>query len=73
MLLYLPLTHGNCEEMKDVNGNVLTNHTVGEVWCYILADGIERLKECGGLNNVAPTVLEIMGLEVPKEMDKSLL
>ncbi len=71
--IVLTSDHGNCEEMKDANGNVLTNHTVGEVWCYVLANGIERLKEGGGLNNIAPTVLEIMGLEVPKEMDESLL
>ena len=71
--IVLTSDHGNCEEMKDAKGNVLTNHTVGEVWCYVLADGVEQLKEGGGLNNVAPTVLEIMGLEVPKEMDESLL
>ena len=65
--------HGNCEEMKDENGNVLTNHTVGEVWCYVLAKNVQSLKSGGGLNNIAPTVLEIMGLETPKEMDKSLL
>jgi len=33
---------------------------------------IVKLKDDGGLNNIAPTVLEIMGLEIPKEMDKSL-
>ncbi len=71
--IVLTSDHGNCEEMKDANGNVLTNHTVGEVWCYVLADGVKKLKDGGGLNNIAPTVLEIMGLEVPKEMDKSLL
>ena len=71
--IVLTSDHGNCEEMKDANGNILTNHTVGEVWCYVLADGVEQLKEGGGLNNIAPTVLEIMGLEVPTEMDKSLL
>ncbi len=70
--IVLTSDHGNCEEMKDSNGNVLTNHTVGEVWCYVLANGVKRLKEGGGLNNVAPTVLEIMGLEVPNEMDESL-
>jgi len=71
--IVLTSDHGNCEEMKDANGNVLTNHTVGEVWCYVLANGVEKLKEGGGLNNIAPTVLEIMGVEVPKEMDESLL
>jgi 2,3-bisphosphoglycerate-independent phosphoglycerate mutase len=64
--------HGNCEEMKDAQGNVLTNHTVGDVWCFILAEGIESVKEGKGLNNIAPTVLKLMGLEIPNEMDEAL-
>ena len=65
--------HGNCEEMMDAEGHVLTNHTVGDVWCYILADGVDKVKEDGGLNNVAPTVLKLMGLEIPEEMDEPLI
>ena len=65
--------HGNCEEMKDAQGNTLTNHTVGEVWCYILAEGVTSLQEGGGLNNVAPTILKLMGLEIPQEMDEPLI
>ena len=71
--IVLTSDHGNCEEMKDADGNTLTNHTVGDVWCYVLAENVKELKEGGGLNNVAPTVLEIMGLDVPSEMDESLL
>lgn len=70
--IVLTSDHGNCEEMKDMQGHVLTNHTVGEVWCFIIAPGVEKLIEGGGLNNVAPTVLKIMGLEIPNEMDKPL-
>ena len=64
--------HGNCEEMRDENGNMLTNHTVGKVWCFVEAEGIDKV-ETGGLNNIAPTVLKLMGLEIPKEMDHSLI
>ena len=71
--IILTSDHGNCEEMKDSEGHVLTNHTVGEVWCFILAEGVEKLKEGCGLNNVAPTVLKLMGLETPKEMDAALI
>jgi len=70
--IVLTSDHGNCEEMRDNEGHVLTNHTVGEVWCYVMANGVTEVKE-GALNNVAPTVLEIMGLTVPKEMDESLI
>jgi len=71
--IILTSDHGNCEEMKDAEGNVLTNHTVGEVWCFILADGVTELKENCGLNNVAPTVLKLMGLDIPVQMDKALI
>ena len=64
--------HGNCEEMKDDHGNVLTNHTVGKVWCFVIADGVSRV-EAGGLNNIAPTVLKLMDIKRPAEMDHSLI
>ncbi len=70
--IILTSDHGNCEEMKDSQGHVLTNHTVGEVWCFILSDKVTALKEGCGLNNVAPTVLKLMGLEIPEEMDEAL-
>ena len=71
--IVLTSDHGNCEEMRDSDGNILTNHTVGDVWCYVIAPNISKLKDNGGLNNIAPTVLEIMGLPTPKEMDRSLI
>ena len=64
--------HGNCEEMRDEAGNVLTNHTVGKVWCFVDAEGVEKVDN-GGLNNIAPTVLKLMELEIPAEMDHSLV
>ena len=70
--LVLTSDHGNCEEMRDDAGNVLTNHTVGKVWCFVMADGVTKV-ETGGLNNIAPTVLKLMGLEKPEEMDHSLV
>ncbi|MDY0116671.1 MAG: 2,3-bisphosphoglycerate-independent phosphoglycerate mutase [Sulfurimonadaceae bacterium] len=64
--------HGNCEEMRDDNGEILTNHTVGKVWCFVSADGVDEVQE-GGLNNIAATILKLMELQIPKEMDKPLI
>ncbi len=64
--------HGNCEEMVDDDGNTLTNHTIYDVFCFVKANGVQKIKS-GGLNNIAPTVLELMDLKVPNEMDESLL
>ena len=63
--------HGNCEKMQNQKGEILTNHTVGDVWCFVEAKGVEKVKD-GGLNNIAPTILKLMGVEIPKEMDEAL-
>ena len=70
--IVLTSDHGNCEMMKDENGNTLTNHTVGDVYCFVIAPNIIKVKE-GSLNNIAPTVLKLMGLDIPKEMDEPLI
>ena len=63
--------HGNCEAMKNENGEILTNHTTFDVFCFLKAHGVKKI-ENGGLSNVAPTILKILGLEIPKVMDKAL-
>lgn len=63
--------HGNCEEMKDDEGNMLTNHTVGEVYCFVMGENVSCLKD-GGLDNIAPSILKLMGLSKPKEMSEAL-
>ncbi len=64
--------HGNCEMMKDESGKTLTNHTVGDVYCFVIADGVTKVKT-GALNNIAPTVLKLMDLEIPADMDEPLI
>jgi 2,3-bisphosphoglycerate-independent phosphoglycerate mutase len=64
--------HGNCEKMKDENGKTLTNHTVGDVFCFVIANNVTKVQD-GGLNNIAPTVLKLMNLDIPNEMDKPLI
>jgi 2,3-bisphosphoglycerate-independent phosphoglycerate mutase len=69
--LLITSDHGNCEKMKDEDGNILTNHTVGDVYCFIIAPNITKIKD-GGLNNIAPTILKLMDIKQPKEMDEDL-
>ena len=70
--IILTSDHGNCEMMKDENGKVLTNHTVGDVYCFVMADNVTSVRE-GALNNIAPTVLKLMNIDIPNEMDKALV
>lgn len=64
--------HGNCEAMQDEKGNLLTNHTNFDVFVFVEALGVKKLKENLGLSSVAASVLKILGLEVPREMDEAL-
>jgi len=70
--MLLTSDHGNCEEMRDDAGNTLTNHTVGKVWCFVMADEVKNV-HAGALNNIAPTVLKLMGIQIPSEMDSPLI
>ena len=64
--------HGNCEAMRDAGGEILTNHTTFDVFCFVLGRDASELKSGLGLSNVAATVLKLMGLPKPAEMDEAL-
>jgi 2,3-bisphosphoglycerate-independent phosphoglycerate mutase len=70
--LILTSDHGNCEMMKDESGKTLTNHTVGDVFCFVMAENVNKVNT-GSLNNIAPTVLKLMDLDIPAEMDEALV
>ena len=63
--------HGNCEVMINDDGSVNTQHTTNLVPC-IITDNNYNLKD-GKLGDLAPTILEIMGIDIPKEMTGSSL
>lgn len=70
--LILTSDHGNCEAMRDEQNNILTNHTTYDVYCFVRAHGVKEVKN-GGLSNIAPTILKLMGLKIPPQMDKPLI
>ena len=70
----LTADHGNCEEMIDpVTGEPHTQHTTYPVPCLVIDEDNWQLSCAGGLANVAPTVLELMGLERPEGMTATSL
>ncbi|MCB1790728.1 MAG: 2,3-bisphosphoglycerate-independent phosphoglycerate mutase [Gammaproteobacteria bacterium] len=70
----LTADHGNCEEMVDpFTGEPQTQHTTYPVPCLIVDDVNWQLSSSGGLANVAPTVLQLMGLQQPPAMQAGSL
>ena len=60
--------HGNAEKMCEPDGSPFTAHTTNPV-PLILAGYDCKLREGGRLADLAPTMLEILGLPKPDEMD----
>ncbi len=63
--------HGNAERMEDVDGEPFTAHTTNPVPFYIVGASV-KLRD-GRLADIAPTMLDLMGLEKPTEMDGETL
>lgn len=63
--------HGNCEEMADLlTGEPNNSHTTNPVAFHLIDErrGDLKLRENGALEDVAPTILGILGIEKPSEM-----
>ena len=65
-ILIIIADHGNCDVMWDENHNPVTSHTTNPVPCIITKEGIELNN--GKLADIAPTMLELLGLPIPEEM-----
>ncbi|MDD3999716.1 MAG: 2,3-bisphosphoglycerate-independent phosphoglycerate mutase [Bacilli bacterium] len=65
--------HGNAEKIYDEEGKPFSAHTLNLVPMYINKKGV-KLREGGNLGDIAPTLLELLGVEQPSAMTgKSLL
>jgi 2,3-bisphosphoglycerate-independent phosphoglycerate mutase len=65
--------HGNCETMINPDGSPNTAHTTNPVPIILVDKDLKNINN-GVLGDIAPTVLELMGIEQPNLMScKSLL
>ena len=65
--LIVTADHGNCDWMLDDDNNVITSHSVFPVPFIINRENI-KLKD-GKLADIAPTILHLLDMEIPEEMN----
>jgi Phosphoglyceromutase len=65
--------HGNADKLKNPDGSPHTAHTTALVPHIILKDGFEGPVQDGKLGDVAPTILALLGEDVPDTMDGKVL
>ncbi|WP_027062921.1 2,3-bisphosphoglycerate-independent phosphoglycerate mutase [Mesoplasma seiffertii] len=67
-VMVITADHGNAEIMLDAQGGPNKKHTTSLVPIIVTDSTIELIQEDAAIAKVAPTILEIMGLEIPVEM-----
>ena len=67
--------HGNADKMIDEDGKPFTAHTTNKVPFILIGDKFKgvTLRNDGILADIAPTMLEVMNVELPKEMEGKTL
>ena len=64
--------HGNCEYMKDIDGNIIVQHTTNKV-PFVISSTKYKLKNEGSLCDVIPTIIDMFEISKPEEMTGSSL
>ncbi len=64
--------HGNCETMINPDGSPNTAHTTNPVPIILIDKDLKNIKD-GILGDLAPTILDLMGIDQPKEMTQHSL
>jgi len=72
--ILLTADHGNADYMIDDEGKPVTKHSTSVVpLCHICREPMTFKKKTGKLADIAPTLLTMMGLEVPAGMEGDIL
>ena len=64
--------HGNADYMINEDGSPNTAHTINPVPLFLMDSEYKKILP-GRLCDIAPTILQIMGLKIPKEMTGKVL
>jgi 2,3-bisphosphoglycerate-independent phosphoglycerate mutase len=64
--------HGNADYMINDDGSPNTAHTTNLVPCIIIDGDVKHVKD-GKLGDIAPTILKMIGVDIPVEMSGNVL
>jgi len=64
--------HGNADYMINEDGSPNTAHTTNLVPCIVIDNDVTQVKD-GKLGDIAPTILQILGVPIPPEMSGNVL
>jgi len=71
--VFLTADHGNADYMINEDGTPNTAHTMNPVPFFIIDKDWKGTVKTGKLGDLAPTILTVMGLPIPKEMTGNIL
>lgn len=64
--------HGNADFVMNADGSPNTAHTVNPVPCFLIDSDFKQINN-GKLGDIAPSILHMMGVAIPKEMDGDII
>jgi 2,3-bisphosphoglycerate-independent phosphoglycerate mutase len=71
--ILLTADHGNADYIVNEDGSPNTAHTLNLVPLFIIDNQWNGTVRAGKLGDIAPTILKIMGIDIPKEMTGHVL
>ncbi|CAF0752445.1 unnamed protein product [Rotaria sordida] len=71
--IFLTADHGNADNMVNEDGSPNTQHSLNLVPLFVIDKEWHGTVKPGKLGDIAPSILTMMGLEIPKEMTGDIL
>ena len=71
--IFLTADHGNADNMVNEDGSPNTQHSVNLVPLFVISSTWNGTLKAGKLGDIAPSILTVMGLPIPKEMTGNIL
>ncbi|MGF7232608.1 2,3-bisphosphoglycerate-independent phosphoglycerate mutase [Arachidicoccus sp.] len=71
--IFLTADHGNADNMINEDGSPNTQHSLNLVPLFLISNDFKGELKAGKLGDIAPSILKVMGIDIPKEMTGNVL